>query len=375
LGSFVAPLQAEFGWSRTDVTSSFLYSTITLALISPLLGALIDGVGVRRLSLISIPLVSIVLFLMSRAGGSVWTFHALFALSALVGGGTTPISYTRAVNAVFYKGRGLALGISLAGIGIAAIVLPLFLAWIIQLSGWRTAYLALALLALVPWPFVWWGINPSQAEAPKTSNQTVDRGALRTTVFWTIGIAFAAVGIAVSALVVHMIPLLRDAGMSSLDAARTTSIIGIGVLGGRLLIGYVIDRFFAPYIAALMFSATALGCLLLLVTGVTFAPLAALLIGFSLGAEVDLIAYLIARYFGMARYGFLYAISYAMFAIGAAAGPALAGILFDARRNYDTTLWCVIALLVFGAAAIATLPRFEAFERRRLADATVPLTR
>src|SRR3954467_15337530 len=127
------------------------------------------------------------------------------------------------------------------------------------------------------------------------------------------------------------------------------------LLGGRVLTGYIIDRFFAPYVAAVMFIGTALGCLLLLIGGPGTALVAAALVGLSLGAEFDLIAYLTARYFGMARYGFVYALIYAMFVVGAAVGPTLAGIAFDATGNYDLTLWSVITLLVAASIAIARL--------------------
>src|SRR5690606_25746239 len=98
LGSFVAPLEAEFGWSRGQVTSSFLYTTLVLAVIAPFLGNLIDRVGTRLVALVSIPLLSGVLYAMSRFEGSIGQFHMLYALAALAGAGTTPINYTRAVN-------------------------------------------------------------------------------------------------------------------------------------------------------------------------------------------------------------------------------------------------------------------------------------
>ncbi len=360
LGSFVAPLEAEFGWSRGQVTSSFLYTTLVLAVIAPFLGNLIDRVGTRLVALVSIPLLSGVLYAMSRFEGSIGQFHMLYALAALAGAGTTPINYTRAVNGAFDKVRGLALGISQAGIAVAAITLPLLLASLNQSYSWRTGYLVLALLALVPWPFVLLGFRSAPMPRVAKASLAEGRGELfRSRLFWSVGISFAAVAVAVSALVVHMVPLLRDAGMTPIAAASTASVIGFGVLGGRLLTGWLIDRFFAPYVAATLFLATAGGCLLLLYGGPGMVPLAAALIGLSLGAEADLIAYLTARYFGMARYAFVYGFIYSMFLIGTATGPALAGRLYDASGNYNSTIWTVICLLVAGSVVILCLPRFE----------------
>jgi predicted MFS family arabinose efflux permease len=361
LGSFIAPLQAEFGWGRGDIASSFLYTTVVLAIIAPLLGLLVDRIGVRPVALVSIPLFAGTLVLLSRFSGSLGSFHALFALAALVGGGATPINYTRAVNASFDHARGIALGISLAGIGVAAIALPVMLVQVNAAHGWRTGFLVLAGLALVPWPFVLLGLrSPPPVQRQKTAR--VGAGdALTTGVFWTMAIGFAAVAIAVSALIVHMMPLLRDAGLDAMSAARTASLIGIGVLVGRIGIGWLIDRIFAPHVAGVMFAVTAVGCLLLVEGGPAMAPVAALAIGLSLGAEVDLMAYLTARYFGMARYAFVYGIIYSLFALGGAVGPTLAGIVFDRTGTYDTVIWGAVSLLLGAATAIGRLPRFDKF--------------
>ncbi|MFC0407116.1 MFS transporter [Roseomonas elaeocarpi] len=357
LGTFIGPLQAEFAWGRGDIASSYLYTTLVLAIMAPLLGLLADRVGVRIVTLVSIPLFAGSLFLLSRFSGSLMTFHLIFALAALVGGGATPVNYTRAVNACFRQSRGLALGISLAGIGVAAVVLPMLLAEVNARHGWRAGYLLLAVLALVPWPFVLLALpRGERRDAALAAGSSVE--ALRSGLFWVMALAFCAVAVAVSALIVHMTPLLRDAGLDAMAAARTTSVIGIGVLVGRILAGYVVDRFFAPYVAAVMFAAAAGGCALLALGGVAMAPVAALMIGLSLGAEVDLMAYLTARYFGMNRYAFLYGIIYALFSLGGAIGPALAGVSFDATGGYAAVLWGVILLLLAAAVALGRLPRF-----------------
>ncbi|MFM0204059.1 MFS transporter [Paraburkholderia fungorum] len=366
LGSFITPLQSEFGWGRGEISCSFLYLTLVLALTSPVLGYLIDRIGVRPVALVSIPLLSLVLFLISRFEGSINGFHALYGVAALVGGGATPIAYSRAVNGNFDTARGLALGISLAGMGLAAVVLPSMLSVTIQDHGWRAGYQLIALFTLVPWPFVYFGFKSQVTSKPRGHAAEFTRSeVLRTGVFWSMSLAFAASAVAVSALVVHMTPLLHDAGLSAAAVARIVSLIGLGVLGGRIVVGYLIDRFFAPYVAAVLFCGTALGCTLLLFAGVSVAPVAGMLTGLSLGAEVDLIAYMTSRYFGMKRYGFVYAIAYSIYAIGASSGPTLAGLSFDATHSYNSMLTGVIALLIGAAIAMLCLPRFERFSDGR----------
>jgi len=224
-------------------------------------------------------------------------------------------------------------------------------------------------LAVTAWPLVYFGFRGADESAPELTPGTVqgvDRGdAIKSREFWTICLAFLAVGMAISGLVVHMVPLLRDSGLSLPQAARIASLIGVGVIIGRILIGWVIDRVFAPIIAALVFLVTASGCILLNIGGAPTAPVAAFLVGFAFGAEIDLIAYLTARYFGMRNYGFLYGIAYSMFSIGAAVGPAAVGHLFDVNGNYRSALFSMAVCLAFGAIAMLTLPRFGRELNRR----------
>jgi predicted MFS family arabinose efflux permease len=335
--------------------------TFGLVISGPVVGWLIDRYGARVVALVSIPLLALILGGLANLGNSLPVFYALFFAAGSLGGGTTPVVYTRIVNGNFSASRGLALGIVLAGTGIAALVLPPALAAVIGPRGWRSAFMLLAIIAVAAWPIVLFGFRGADG-ATSSQDKALDGAdrvdAITSRVFWTISIGFAAVATAVSGMVVHMVPLLRDAGLALPQAAGIASLIGMGVILGRVLIGWAIDRIFAPYVACLVFLATACGCVLLNLGGAQAAPVAAFLIGFALGAEIDLIAYLTARYFGLRNYGFIYGLAYSMFSIGAAAGPAIVGRMFDSNGNYRVALWTMAACLLFGSAATITLPPF-----------------
>jgi predicted MFS family arabinose efflux permease len=361
IGVFFEPFQREFGWNRGQISGALIYLTLGFVISGPLVGWLIDRFGARIVALVSIPMLTLVMLGLQQLGSSLAIFYALFFAAGSAGGGTTPIVYTRVVNGNFSSSRGLALGIVLAGTGIAALVLPPALAATIGASGWRAGFMLLAIASAFAWPLVLLGFRGVEgAEAPRAQHTDgVDRGAaLKSRTFWTIAIGFIAVATAISGLVVHMVPLLRDTGMSLPQAAAIAAFIGVGVILGRVLVGWTLDRVFAPHVAAVVFVVTASGCALLNLGGAPTAPFAALLIGFALGAEIDLIAYLTARYFGMKNYGFLYGLMYSMFSIGAAAGPAIVGHLFDATGSYRIALWVMAACLIFGAIAVASLPQF-----------------
>ncbi|WP_426414156.1 MFS transporter [Bradyrhizobium ganzhouense] len=361
IGVFFEPFQHEFGWNRGQISGALIYLTLGFVISGPIAGWLIDRHGARIVALVSIPMLALIMAGLHQLGNSLTAFYALFFAAGSAGGGTTPIVYTRVVNGSFSSSRGLALGIVLAGTGIAALVLPPALAATIGASGWRTGFMLLAIAAALAWPLVLVGFRGVEgAGVPRKDNADgVDRTeALKSRVFWTIAIGFIAVAAAISGLVVHMVPLLRDTGMSLPEAAAIASFIGIGVIVGRVLVGWTLDRLFAPHVAAVVFLLTASGCVLLNLGGASTAPFAAFLLGFALGAEIDLIAYLTARYFGMKNYGFLYGSIYSMFSIGAAAGPAIVGHLFDSYGSYRIALWVMASCLVFGAAAVASLPQF-----------------
>jgi len=361
IGVFFEPFQREFGWNRGQISGALIYLTLGFVISGPIIGGLIDRFGARIVALFSIPMLVLTMIGLSNLGNSLPAFYALFFAAGSVGGGTTPVVYTRVVNANFVSSRGLALGIVLAGTGIAALVLPPALAATIGGSAWRASFLLLAIAAALAWPLVVIGFRGVEGATPPQQTRTDGTGradVLKSRIFWTISIGFVAVATAISGLVVHMVPLLRDTGMPLPQAVAIASFIGIGVILGRVLVGWTVDRVFAPFVAAVVFLLTASGCVLLNLGGAPTAPVAAFLIGFALGAEIDLIAYLTARYFGMKNYGFLYGSIYSMFSIGAAAGPAIVGHLYDSNGNYHTALWAMAACLVFGALTVASLPRF-----------------
>lgn len=368
-GLFVTPLQQAFNWSRGEVSTTLFYGSVGLVLAAPVLGWLIDRLGARRVALVAVPCFVAMLLVVSQFDGSRATFYGLFFALNVAGIGTSSILYTRAVAGSFEAARGMALGITLAGPGTAAIVLPLLMQSVIAEFGWRMGFMTLAALAFAPWPLVYLWLRPRGGRAELDTGAELPgmarREALRTRVFWTLAVGFAATAVACSALVVHMVPMLRDAGLAQAHAARIASLIGMGVVVGRIGIGALIDRLFAPYVAAAIFLVTAAGCALLMSGGAERAPLAAFLIGFALGAEVDLLAFLTARYFGLRHYGFIYATVYACFWLSSSLGPMIAGRLFDRFGDYQATLAMVIGLMLFGALASASLPRY------RVWDATV----
>jgi MFS family permease len=288
---------------------------------------------------------------------------------ALVGGGTTPVVWTRAVNMWFDRSRGLALGLTLAGSGLAGIFGPVLCTALIQSYGWQAGYLGIgAFIVVVAIPIV--ALLFKERATPIVAGQT-SRGAgeqapglsfaegIRTVVFWKIAGGFFLMSGALAGLIINIVPLLMDRGLTPTEAAGVAGTLGIAVLVGRIGVGLLLDRFPAPVVAALLFTITAVGCVLLTVTGAPTWMLffSVISLGFATAAEVDLVAFLVSRYFGMKAYGQLYGSQLTSFYLGAAIGPLLIGAIYDHFGNYIVVLYGVALILVFGATVLGTLGR------------------
>lgn len=365
-GIWIIPWQDAFGWTRAEIGFSATLTTITLVLSAPFAGQLIDRFGLRKVSTLSLILFAAGLFLVSKMNGNLWVFYGLTVAYTLVAVASTPLAFTRAVNAWFHKNRGMALGISLTSTGVAAALLPLILTPYVEQHGWRAGFALLSVIILVAVPIIWWwipdggpestGTTPiTQQRVPEDSVRDIVRGA----VFWRLAVIFFLIALAVCGLIPSFVPLLRDAGQSAETAGAYLAAIGVSVIAGRLSTGFLVDRIFAPYVTAAVFAFVSIGLMVFGFGGVSFALVGAIALGFAIGAEVDLIGYYTARYFGMGRYGVLFGILYSCFSAGCAISPVIAGYIWDQTGSYDLALKGA-AVLVAGAVLLTlTLPQFD----------------
>lgn len=369
LSSFMAPLEREFGWTRTQIGMASTCLTVGVLVSVPFIGRACDRFGVRALVLPSILLLAAVLASLSMIGPHVWTLYAGYLLAAILGAGTTPVTYAAAVAGWFSKHRGLALGVTLAGTGLSGFFAPRILTEVIADHGWRAGWLAMAGLSLIALPIAFFFLRdpPQRDSRVSDAGEPVGftlRAAVRSYRFWIIAGAFFTISLGISGVIINMIALLQDAGLSAAQAAQIASLIGVGVIVARLSIGYIVDRVFAPAVGAVVFVFTAAGCWLLATAGPAVAPYAAGIIGFAMGAEVDLIAYLVSRYFGLKHYGAINGCSYASYNAGAAFSPFLIGALFTATGGYSLALELTAILCAVGGLTLLALGPYPARVRR-----------
>jgi MFS family permease len=369
---FLKPLMQDFHVGRAAVSLGFTLNLLVVAVSAPLVGWLIDRYGSRRVILLATGMFSFILLLNKAFSANIGQFYFFCIALGLVGNGVGPIPYGSVISHWFDRRRGLALGLMMIGIGSGAMIMPSFAQQLIARFGWRTAYAILGgavLLIALPVLSVFLrekpqdlGLLPDGA-SPKHSaagNEAVAEGlsardAWRTGTFWLMVCAFFLVSASVQGCVVHLAAMLSDRGISTQTAALGSSVAGAAILLGRVGTGYLLDRLFAPRIAAVFFGGVALGIGLLWLGTTPVAFAGGFLVGLGLGAEVDLIAYLISRYFGLRAFGRVYSSAFAAFALAGALGPLVMGAGFDLTGSYRVPLIAFLAANLLAAVLMTRL--------------------
>jgi len=362
-GIWIRPWQDEFGWTRAEIGAMQTLSVLTMMLLATFAGRLIDKYGLRLVTTISLAGYGVLLLGFTQMTGALWQLYALSIAYAVFGVASTGLAFTRAVNAYFKRHRGLALGIALTSTGVVAYLMPKYMTPFVAENGWRAGFFIMFLIVMAALPIVWFLIKDAPPQAEEESQNAPSSGltfseAVRTPTFWKVAGIFFFISVAILGLIPALIPLLQDAGLSAAEAGGLAAIMGLSVMVGRLLIGFVIDRVFAPYVTAFVFGCTGLGCLALTLGGVDYAIVTAIALGFAVGAEVDLIGYYTARYFGLAHYGSIYGLQYSIFIFGAGVSPIYTGYIWDVTGSYDIALMMSAGLMLPVIILALSLPRF-----------------
>ncbi len=376
LGVFAGPMTREFGWSLGAYQAGTLLFTLGILLCSTGVGSLCDRYGARAVAMVGMPLGAVGVASLSLVQLPVWSWWLLMFLAALLGSGTLPTVWTRMINVLFVRRRGLALGLVLSGSGLFALFGAPLAQRLIEVFGWRGAWLGLALLPLVAgWAVVALafrgddrprtvGVAPSEHSAHAAESAGIagltHHEAVRQFRFWVMALGFGAVTVGVGGMNSNFVPILVSKGIGAGDAAQLFGTLGLAMAVGRLGIGFVIDRIWAPGVAAAVLGLPAISAWLLIGGEVTRtdALVAAALLGFAQGAEYDFLAYLTARYFGMAHYGRIYGRIVIPIIIATAVGAFGVGRSKDLYGSFDAVLPVIALLFVAGALSMLALGRY-----------------
>lgn len=376
-GTLVLPLQKAFGWSRGDLQMAVSFLSGGVVVASQLAGWCDQRWGMRRVTLVSLVALAFALFAATSVSGSIGWFYLAWFLAPIAGTGVTFVTWTQLISQWFDRQRGLALALVLCGSGLSAAVLPPLMSWAIERWDWRAGLLVLgALPLLITWPLAlaFFRATPADAvtavpAAPASGEARSAaqpgggdfRSLVRSRKFWTLNLALTLVVSAIVGMVTNTVPLLRDIGLSATQAGSVFGAFGIALILGRVAVGYLVDRVWAPGVAAVALSLPAIGCAMLWGADASW-PMGALvaaiaLVGVGTGAEFDLSAYLVSRYFGLAHYGRLFGIHLGLITAGSMLAPFMFAAMYKASGGYAPMLAYAAGCCIVGPLLLLTLGR------------------
>ena len=367
-GVFIRPLSASFHWTRGQVSMAVAIGQYSFAAASVLWGWLVDRFGPRRTIPSAVIGLAVGVSSLRFLGPNLWQLYVTFALIPFLAGGASPLGYAAVLIRRFERRLGLALGLSLMGVGLGATILPVLAQYAIVRFGWRGAYGILgALTFLITFPSALLATRNSQERATRAKIRaaSTDAPELRLPAMILMCIVFLLIGIASVGTLAHLVPMMIDHGFSANTAARVAAATGFATIISRGGIGTLMDRFFAPYVLAIVSLVGGAGCALLaLSSGRTENVIAALMLGLLVGAEVDFIAYFVRRYFPLQAFGKVYGLVFGLFIVGSGTGPLVLGQLFDRHHSYKSGLFAYAMLAVVAAILASLMPRYHVVRDR-----------
>jgi MFS family permease len=377
LGLFMSPLQQAFGWSRAEVSSGMLVFAVIGMLVSPFAGAIVDRWGTRRLTVSGVVLTSFAIAAFAFTNQSLAVWWGLWALFSLASMAVSPVAWTAAVSGAFKIGRGLALATTLCGVAISALAGPALSRWAIDSYGWRAAFVVLGLgwggMVFVPVALFFHDARAQRTHSMSKAELRDDDAAasiasaalpgltfneiLRRPVFWKLFISQIVFITLVTAMLIHMIPILTGKGLSRTTAAYVLGAYGIASIAGKLGSGWVLDRVQGPQVGAGMVAAMAISCIVLLLgdQSVLAATIAVATLGFSAGGNLACGSYMTTRYVGLRAYGKAYGVITGSSSLAAGVGPWIGGLVYDHFHGYGVLLTVTIPLTLLCGLLIASL--------------------
>mgnify|MGYP001813508542 FL=1 len=371
--TFFESLQMEFGTSRSSVSFVFSIAGFLYFSLSPLSGQIADRFGSRRVIIFGVIVISISLLLSSRAK-TMWQIYAAYSFGIGIGIGFAYAPSMGVVQRWFVKRRGLASGLAVMGIGLGTLGIPIFSAALIHWSDWRTAYLVMSILVftcgvsaaiLIAESPERRGLAPDgdviEADALNTPQETFKpeatsireislKDALHTKPFWLLYAGSFSFGLGLFIPFVHLIPFTNDLGLPNATGVMLFSLIGVGSIVGRLLLGSIADKLGRRQsLAAMYVGAAAIFAWWRVAADVWQLAIFAIIYGACYGGYVAILPAVTADYFSGPKISGIIGMIYTSVAVGNLIGPTAAGFIFDLAQSYTIPIFASMITSFFAA--------------------------
>ncbi len=359
-GVFLKPLTMEFNWERGALSGAFSIGLLLAGILAIFTGRLSDKYGPRILVTISGLLVGIGFLLMSQID-SLWQVYLIWGLFMGIGGSCCIIPVISTIPRWFAKKMGIAVGITMTGFGLGAVISPPLAQWLISAYDWRQAFIILGLITLIiVIPLAQFMKHSPQRIGLKSygENGTIEdkqslasateglsfTQAIRTGRFWTLGLIQFCFFFCLQVIIIHIVPYANDIGILEVVAVSILSIIaGISVIG-RFSIGFIADRVGGRLALSACLTLATLALIWLLFTKeIWMFYVFAVIFGLAYGGIVSLTTVVPAELFSRSFLGIILGSLMLFATVGGALGPPLAGSIFDVTGSYSLAfLICVI---------------------------------
>jgi MFS family permease len=375
-------LTKEFGWTRLQVSSGLSIFTVFDGLSLLVMGILVDRFGIRKVATPMVAVFALGMASFALADGSISTFYLSCVLAGVGAGAATPTVYSAVVAAWFGDRRGLALGLLNVGLGLCGTLMPFVINQLLGALGWRGMVVATGVICGV-WPvlaYMFLVSMPADWERARLAAKA--RGAVagtplstiaRTRQFWLINLAIFLVSAATFGMLSQMVAMATDHGIEKTVALSLLSTISLSSVASRFIVGFLLDRVFAPVLTAVIFALCACGVLTIAYThSLPLLYLGALLVGLGLGSEGDIAAYTVSRYVEKQSFTRVFGIVMFLFAMGGALGVVMLGYSFSHFGSYDVAIWAILAMVVLAVVMILALGPYRYTVEGTPTDAAAP---
>jgi len=374
---FLLPLEREFGWARSQLTSVYSMYLLVGAFMAPIAGTLFDRLGPRATYSGGLACLGAA-FVLASSLGNLWEFYLFVGVMVGIGVGLVGMVPASALLTRWYRTRlSTAIGIAFAAMGMGGLLFVPLSQWLIQTLDWRTTYrilagvllLAVPLAALaVPWRKYVAGPQDSvSGREPRVAGEGGSvRAALRSPTYWALTRVFFFTATAMFTVLVQAVVYLIDLGFSPIAAASAYGVIGMLSVVSVSSSGLLTERFGYRQVVSASFAGTAMGVAVLLLMSwypvAWLLPVFVVVFGLCMGVRGPIVSAIATRTFSGPRVATIYGMIFAANAVGAAFGSLMGGVLHDLSGGYRAGFalsLCSVAMAVAPFWTVRELRNFR----------------
>lgn len=369
--AFIDPISEDLGISSATIATAYGLATLAAAFALPYMGRLVDTQGPKRMLVAIVIALGAACLFFSAAPGFLWLAIG-FGLLRFFGQGSLMLACANLVSQWFSKSRGLAMSLMALGFGVSMAVHPPLSQFLIETFGWRSAWIALAVITWVTMlPAVIFFVTNTPESLGLRPDGAVDEGgeadtgpaeikglslseALRTTTFFVLAAGWFSIAMLVTTLHFYQVSILTDQGLSRDAAAAIFTVSAITMVVAMPLVGRAFDTVKTRFVIAGALLVTAASLVsITFATSVTMALVYGVIFGLNNALSMTMFGYVWPRFFGRLHLGSIQGTGQLVGVVGASLGPLPVGLAYDLVGRADATL--VGLALLPGALAIVTL--------------------